>query len=80
MCSIPGRPYTDLSVSVTVRHLSRDTGKTSEHIWMSSEKSIVGITTSITHMIKPLSPHDALKHHFTSQKTNLIPLQLGVLE
>ena len=28
----------------------------------------------------PLSPHDALEHHFTSLKTNLIFLQLGVLE
>ena len=27
----------------------------------------------------PLSPHDALKHHFTSLKTDLIFLQLGVL-
>ena len=28
----------------------------------------------------PLGPHDALKHHFTSLKTYLIFLQLGVLE
>ena len=28
----------------------------------------------------PLSHHDALKHHFTSLKTHLISLQLGVLE
>ena len=28
------------------------------------------------HMINPLSPHDALKHHFTSLKTDLIFLQL----
>ena len=27
----------------------------------------------------PLSPHDALKHHFTSPKTGLIFLQPGVL-
>ena len=27
----------------------------------------------------PLSPHDALKHHFTSLKTNLIFLQLWAL-
>ena len=31
-------------------------------------------------MINPLSPLDALKHHFTSLKTHLIFLQLGVLE
>ena len=28
----------------------------------------------------PLSPHDALKHHFTSLKTDLIFLQLRALE
>ena len=28
----------------------------------------------------PLSAHDALKHHFTSMKTDLIVLQLGPLE
>ena len=28
----------------------------------------------------PFSPHDALKHHFTSLKTDLIFLQPGVLE
>ena len=27
----------------------------------------------------PLSPHDALKHHFQSLKTNLISLQLEFL-
>ena len=30
--------------------------------------------------LDPLSPHDALKHHFTSLKTDLIFLQPGVLE
>ena len=33
--------------------------------------------------LNPLSPHDALKHHFKSLKhvkTDLIFLQLGVLE
>ena len=33
-----------------------------------------------TYFLNPLSPHDALEHHFTSLKTNLIFLQLGVLE
>ena len=33
-----------------------------------------------TESINPLSPHDALKHNFTSQKTYLIFRQLGVLE
>ena len=31
-------------------------------------------------LVNPLSPNDALKHHFTSLKTNLIFLQLKVLE
>ena len=30
--------------------------------------------------INPLSPHDALKHHFTSLKTDLIFLQQRILE
>ena len=30
--------------------------------------------------VKPLSPHDALKHHFISLKTELIFLQPIVLE
>ena len=30
--------------------------------------------------INPFSPHDALKHHFTSLKTDLIFLQQGDLE
>ena len=30
--------------------------------------------------INPLSPHDALKHYFTSLKTDLISLQPRVLE
>ena len=31
-------------------------------------------------MFNSLSPHDAIKHHFSSLKTDLIFLQLGVLE
>ena len=31
-------------------------------------------------VFNPLSPHDALKHHFTSMKTDLIVLQSRVLE
>ena len=31
-------------------------------------------------VINPLSPHDALKHHFTSLNIDFIFLQLGVLE
>ena len=36
--------------------------------------------TTTSSVQKPLYPHDALKHHFTSLKTDLIFLQLGVLE
>ena len=32
------------------------------------------------HELNPLSPHDALKHHFTSLKRDLIFLQLRGLE
>ena len=31
-------------------------------------------------LINPLRPHDALKHHFTSLKTDFISLQQRVLE
>ena len=31
-------------------------------------------------MFNPLNPHEALKHHFTSLKTDLILLQQRVLE
>ena len=31
-------------------------------------------------LINPLISHNALKHHFTSLKTHLIILQLGLLE
>ena len=31
-------------------------------------------------LLDPLSPHDALKHHFTSLKIDLNSLQLRVLE
>ena len=31
-------------------------------------------------LINPLSPHDALKHHFASMKTDLIFLQQRELE
>ena len=35
---------------------------------------------SLPLQLNPLSPHDALKHHFTSLKTDLIFLQLGFSE
>ena len=40
-----------------------------------SENNIVCLS-----IINPFSPHDALKHHFTSLKTDLIFLQQRVLE
>ena len=46
---------------------------------------VVHATSRVYHLIieshlNPLSPHDALKHHFTSLKTDLIFLQQRVLE
>ena len=38
------------------------------------------MTTTPVSTLNPLSPHDALKHNFTSLKTDLIFLQLRVLE
>ena len=38
------------------------------------------ITDQSFSILNPLSPQDALKHHFTSLKTDLIFLQLVVLE
>ena len=43
---------------------------------MSETPSVEGTIS----LINPLSPHDALNHHFTSLKTDLIFLQLSVLE
>ena len=37
-------------------------------------------TASYADNLNPLSPHDALKHHFTSLNTHLILLKLRVLE
>ena len=36
--------------------------------------------TFYTILLNPLSPNNTLEHHFTSQKTDLIVLQLTVLE
>ena len=41
---------------------------------------IIIIVSDMGHYLTPLSPHDALKHHFTSLKTDLIFLQPRVLE
>ena len=38
------------------------------------------LNLSSAEIFNPLSPHDALKHHFTSLKTGFIFLQLRVLE
>ena len=40
----------------------------------------ITLDVDIFRRLNPLSPHDALKHHFTSLKTDLIFLQLRVLE
>ena len=38
------------------------------------------IHKTLVQRLNPLSPHDALKHHFTSLKTDLIFLQQTVLK
>ena len=38
------------------------------------------IHKTLVQHLNPLSPHDALKHHFTSLKTDLIFLQQTVLK
>ena len=43
-------------------------------------KPIKSLLLGMKCVFNPLSPHDALKHHYTSLKTDLISLQLGVLE
>ena len=47
------------------------------HLWGLTLKLL---SATVFNMFNPLSPHDALKHNFTSLKMNLIFLQLGVLE
>ena len=37
------------------------------------------VKLSYLNLLNPLIPHDALKHHFTSMKKDLMFLQLGVL-
>ena len=42
--------------------------------------NVAYVICNSTLSFNPLSPHDALKHHFTSLKTDLISLQQRVLE
>ena len=47
------------------------------------EVAIIGYQLALYPLVflfNPLSPHDALKHHFTSQKKGLIFLQIRALE
>ena len=46
----------------------------------SNSRLVVDEDDNVKSGLKGLSPHDALKHHLTSLKTDLISLQLGVLE
>ena len=50
----------------------------SENIYANSENIACTVYNNLTsqHGFDPLSPHDALKHHFTSLKTDLIFLQI----
>ena len=45
-----------------------------------SHPGMTHLTWSLNYYINPLSRHDALKHHFTSLKTDLILQQPRVLE
>ena len=49
-----------------------------QRVWVNLKSSWCLIALSASS--NPLSPHDALKHHFTSLKTDLIFLQLRVFE
>ena len=42
--------------------------------------TVVDISALGVNSVNPFSPHDALKHHFTSLKADLIFLQQRVLE
>ena len=49
------------------------------HLFFYAQFTLWALCTTII-AFNPLSPHDALKHHFTSLKTDLVFLQLRVLE
>ena len=53
--------------------------QTDDVYWFTSTCNTVAGRISRHLSINPLSPHDALEYHFTSLKTDLIFLQLGVL-
>ena len=47
-------------------------------LYTGTDKPVPGLSASTEntiHLLSPLCPHDALKHHFTSLKTDLIFLQ-----
>ena len=67
---------TALVVMINVIVMSRYNGIS--HSWCIIV--IIIITVVVKNRINPLSPHDALKHHFTSMKTYLTFLKQRVLE
>ena len=61
-------------MTMAARFLIRDTFLLNYHV-LPSRSNIC-----YCRLFNPFSPHDALKHHFTSLKTDLILLQPRVLE
>ena len=53
---------------------------TSDPCGLITSRSLTHLVSRADPHLNPLSPRDALKHHFTSLKTDFIFLQLGVLE
>ena len=73
-------------ISLSIKHCYSEWNVSSQnkHIWVIVTRWMLWVTVG-RHKFKwvkfnPLSPHDALKHHFTSLKTDLIFLQQRVLE
>ena len=51
-----------------------------KHLHLDIKSCPAQLFAFIFHLFNPLSPHDALKHHFTSPKTDFIPPPPSVLE
>ena len=66
---------TELILSRAYTHAGQHTNELTDN----SSHWAYTLFSSILTLI-PLSPRDALEHHSTSLKTDLISLQLGVLE
>ena len=65
-----------ISVLEDLRHISC---LTTVHTDANKRQNVSCSGHQCSRALNPLSPHDALKHHFTSLKTDLTFIQLGVL-